>query len=148
MPSVQSPQGCGVAPIFCKNVTYSRKKDSFSTPKNSFDSRKNMFIFFNFIYYLKDEIIDTMNFKSDINLVPKESESNETLNNIETNEINNLDDNKLSIEETSKSKELTNIDTKNDIITTNTDNTLNMDTRIDSNDNENKPLCEKENKKS
>ena len=148
MPSVQSPQGCGVAPIFCKNVTYSRKKDSFSTPKNSFDSRKNMFIFFNFIYYLKDEIIDTMNFKSDINLVPKESKSNETLNNIETNEINNLDDNKLSIEETSKSKEITNIDTKNDIITTNTDNTLNMDTRIDSNDNKNKHLCEKENKKS
>lgn len=62
MPNVPSPSETGKAPIFYKNVTYSRKKDSFNTPKDSFDSSKNMLIYYSFIHYLKDDFILRMDF--------------------------------------------------------------------------------------
>ncbi|WP_430857606.1 hypothetical protein [Clostridium paraputrificum] len=69
MPNLPSPESSGIAPIFVKNITYSRKKDSFTRSKDSFDSDKNMLIFFTFIYYLKDEILGEMNFNNELNLL-------------------------------------------------------------------------------
>lgn len=64
MPNAPSPESNGIAPIFLKSITYSRKKESFSTPKPSFDSNKNMMIYFIFIHYLKKPFINKMNFES------------------------------------------------------------------------------------
>lgn len=63
MPNTPTPESNGLAPIFNKNVTYCRKKDSFSTPKNSFDSNKNMLIYFTFIHFLRNKVSLNMNFK-------------------------------------------------------------------------------------
>lgn len=62
MPNLLSPESSGIAPIFSKTITYSRKKDEFSKIKETFDSEKNIFIFFTFIHYFKDDIINEMNF--------------------------------------------------------------------------------------
>ena len=62
MPSLPSPENSGIAPIFSKTITYSRKKNEFSKIKETFDSEKNIFIFFTFIHYFKDDIINEMNF--------------------------------------------------------------------------------------
>lgn len=68
MPNLPSPESSGMAPIFTKSVTYSRKKDSFTRSKDTFDSSKNMLIFFLLIYYLDDDVLKEMNFKDEINL--------------------------------------------------------------------------------
>ncbi|MGL4773195.1 MAG: hypothetical protein ACRC2K_06455 [Clostridium sp.] len=60
MSNIPTPQSSGLAPIFIKNVSYSRKKDTFEPGKNTFDSSTNMLIFFTFIYYLKDDVCETM----------------------------------------------------------------------------------------
>ena len=62
MPDLPAPEISGVAPIFVKNVTYSRKKNTFTSSKTSFDSNKNMFMFFLLIHYLKDGIVENMSF--------------------------------------------------------------------------------------
>ena len=64
MPDLPVPESSGYAPIFIKNITYSRKKNTFTSTKTSFDSSKNMFIFFLFIHHFKDGIIEKMNFNS------------------------------------------------------------------------------------
>lgn len=60
--SVPTPDSVGIAPIINKYVTYSRKKDYFYHAKDSFESERNMFIFFAFIYFLKDSVVDLMKF--------------------------------------------------------------------------------------
>ncbi|MBW6410528.1 hypothetical protein [Clostridium weizhouense] len=62
MPNLPTPESSGLAPIFVKNLSYSKKRDSFSSPKVSFDSNKNMFSFFVMIYFLKDSVINEMGF--------------------------------------------------------------------------------------
>ncbi|HBJ1648957.1 TPA: hypothetical protein LA460_001346, partial [Clostridium botulinum] len=62
MPNLPSPESNGLAPVFVKNLSYSRKKDCFTVPKVSFDSNKNMFSFLLFIYFLKDDIEKEMGF--------------------------------------------------------------------------------------
>jgi hypothetical protein len=62
MPNIPSPESAGLAPLFAKNIIYSRKKDSFTRPKDVFDSYKNVLIFFLFIHYFMDDIINEMNF--------------------------------------------------------------------------------------
>ena len=64
MPSIPTPDNNGLAPIFIKNITYSRKKDSFSSSKNSFYSNRNMIIYYSFIHYLRNSIINVMEFNS------------------------------------------------------------------------------------
>lgn len=64
MPILPTPKGTGLAPIFIKNVTYSKRKDSLNIKKTSFDSNKNMLNFFLIIYVLKDKIEDFMEFNS------------------------------------------------------------------------------------
>ena len=70
MPNLPTPESSGMAPIFTKSITYSKKKNSFSRSKDTFDSSKNMLIFFVLIHYLNDDVINEMNFKDDINLSP------------------------------------------------------------------------------
>lgn len=67
MPDLPAPDNSGLAPIFIKSITYSRKKNTFTSSKTSFDSNKNMLVFFLFIHYLKDGIIEHMNFNNDNN---------------------------------------------------------------------------------
>lgn len=57
MPNLASPNSCGIAPIFNKTITYSKKKDSFDINSSSFDSYRNMFSFYLFILFFKDDFI-------------------------------------------------------------------------------------------
>lgn len=62
IPNFPTPDSSGMAPVFCKTITYSRKKDEFSKARQTFDSSKNIFILFNFIHYFLDDICTEMNF--------------------------------------------------------------------------------------
>lgn len=73
MPILPTPKGTGLAPIFVKSLTYSKKKDSLSAKRTSFDSNKNMFNFFLIIYLLKDMVEDFMEFNSPLDLEIKSS---------------------------------------------------------------------------
>lgn len=68
MPTTVTPSNLGVAPIFNKSISYSKKKDSFSISGSSFDSFKNMFIFNLIIFLFKED------FMSSINLLRKNDE--------------------------------------------------------------------------
>ncbi|MGL5352217.1 MAG: hypothetical protein ACRDA5_02685 [Clostridium sp.] len=57
MPNLASPNSSGIAPIFNRNITYSKKKDSFDINSSSFDSYRNMFSFYLFILLFKDNFI-------------------------------------------------------------------------------------------
>ena len=62
MPVLPTPKSTGLAPVFVKSLSYSKKKDSLNTKRTSFDSSKNMFNFFMIIYLLKDMVEDFMEF--------------------------------------------------------------------------------------
>ncbi|WP_293981774.1 hypothetical protein [uncultured Clostridium sp.] len=62
MPTLPTPKSSGIAPVFLKNLTYSKKKDVLSSSKLSFDSNKNMFNFYLIIYFLKDSAKKFMGF--------------------------------------------------------------------------------------
>jgi len=81
MPISLTPKSTGLAPIFIKNLSYSKRKDCLSTSRTSFDSNKNMFNFFLIIYLLKDTVEDFMEFTPFFN-------SEAPLNSINTNELN------------------------------------------------------------
>ncbi|WP_252216975.1 hypothetical protein [Clostridium sp. VAP41] len=88
MPNLPTPESNGLAPIFVKNLSYSRKKDCFTVPKVSFDSNKNMFSFLLFIYFLKDDIEKEMGFnKNKINMTDCRTTTN--INDEVSDEINN-----------------------------------------------------------
>ena len=81
MPILPTPKGTGLAPIFVKSLTYSKRKDSLSVKRTSFDSNKNMFNFFLIIYLLKDMIEDFMEFNSPSDLeIISDSEFNSSSN--------------------------------------------------------------------
>lgn len=67
MPVLPTPKSTGLAPVFVKSLTYSKRKDSLSTKRSSFDSNKNMFNFFLIIYFLKDMVEDFMEFTPSFN---------------------------------------------------------------------------------
>ncbi|AYF54257.1 hypothetical protein DFH04_05760 [Clostridium novyi] len=52
MTSIQSPEIAELAPIFIKNVTFSRSNNSFKSSKSTFDSRKNFNLFFLMLHLL------------------------------------------------------------------------------------------------
>lgn len=56
MPSLPTPDSVDMAPIFIKNITYNKKKESFTPSKITFDSGKNMLIYFLIIYFNKQFI--------------------------------------------------------------------------------------------
>lgn len=52
-PSIPTPEACEIAPVFFKNISYNKKKNSFSNPKNTFYTSENMFLFFLFIFLFR-----------------------------------------------------------------------------------------------
>ena len=91
MPNLPSPESSGMAPIFSKAVIYSKKKDEFSRSKETFDSSKNMLIYFVFIHYLNDDVLNEMNFKGEIDTTPQAEI--DSLDNISENSLDNDDKN-------------------------------------------------------
>jgi hypothetical protein len=61
MPNLPTPDSVDLAPIFIKNVTYNKKKESFTQSKLTFDSCKNMYIYLLIIYLNKLFTEDTFN---------------------------------------------------------------------------------------
>lgn len=57
MANTSSPSGLGIAPIFRRNVSYSKKKNVFSSSSSSFDSYKNIFIYQLIIFLFKDDFM-------------------------------------------------------------------------------------------
>jgi len=82
MPISPTPKSTGLAPVFIKSLSYSKRKDSLSTSRTSFDSNKNMLNFFLIIYLLKDLVENFMEFTSSSDSeVPIVSRSIDKLNN-------------------------------------------------------------------
>lgn len=102
MPMLPTPKSSGVASVFLKTLTYSKKKGTITSSKVSFDSNKNMFSFYLIIYLLKDKIkklmgfgINTSNSKKD-NSVQKSDKKPRV--NDENNTTDIMDDTVLSTE--------------------------------------------------
>lgn len=82
MPISPTPKSTGLAPIFIKSLSYSKRKDSLNTSRTSFDSNKNMFNFFLIIYLLKDMVEDFMEFTPSLDSeIPLDLRSINSLNN-------------------------------------------------------------------
>ena len=90
MATTQSPSNLGVAPVFKKNVTYSKKKDSFSSSNSSFDSYKNLYIYNLIIFLFKDEFMLETNLLSDSSDYRSAEDNN--LHEIETEIEDEIDD--------------------------------------------------------
>lgn len=75
MPNLPTLNSTGMCPIFLKNITYSKKKDTFETSRKSFDSYKNMFIYFTFIHVFKNMFIDSLAFNEDKKLLTRNNKS-------------------------------------------------------------------------
>lgn len=60
MPVLATPKSSGLAPVFIKNLEYSRKKDSISKSRITFDSSRNMLNFFLIINTFKNQVEETM----------------------------------------------------------------------------------------
>ncbi|MBU5455992.1 hypothetical protein [Caproiciproducens sp. MSJ-32] len=98
--TTSTPNSLGVAPIFNKSITYSKKRDEFSISSSSFNSFRNMFINNLIIYLFKDS------FMREMGLLPEDLELNNTEYNndystednanekdFEREEINNINNN-------------------------------------------------------
>lgn len=101
MPICPTPKSTGSAPVFVKNLNYSKRKDTLSISRNSLDSNKNMINFFLIIYLLKDMVKDIMEFTSynnlemPINLRTAASASNNTNSNIIDNDLSTQNSSEL-----------------------------------------------------
>ncbi|WP_442878536.1 hypothetical protein [Clostridium sp.] len=89
MPNLSSPNSSGVAPIFNKTITYSKKKDSFDVNTSSFDSYRNMFSFYLFILLFKDDFISEIS----LNKLPINNTDTTASNNNLNSNIQLTDDN-------------------------------------------------------
>ncbi|WP_460289212.1 hypothetical protein [Clostridium sp. CTA-7] len=67
MPTTSTPTNLGIAPIFNKSISYSKKRDSFLSSSSSFDSFKNMYIYQLIIFLFKDD------FMNEIKLITSDS---------------------------------------------------------------------------
>lgn len=95
MSVLPTPKSTGLAPIFVKNLEYSKKKDNLSKGRITFDSNKNMTNFFLIIYLFRNSVEDTM----ELNLPLEEQEAlNNSLRKSSSSESKNanLDNNKPS----------------------------------------------------
>jgi len=64
MPNIPAPDSVDLAPIFIKNISYNKKKETFSQSKLTFDSSKNMFIYLLIIYLSKFTAEDNLDNKN------------------------------------------------------------------------------------
>ena len=95
MSVLPTPKSTGLAPIFVKNLEYSKKKDNLSNGRVTFDSNKNMTNFFLIIYLFRNSVEDTM----ELNLPLEEQEGlNNSLRNSSSSGSKNanLDNNEPS----------------------------------------------------
>ena len=95
MSVLPTPKSTGLAPIFVKNLEYSKKKDNLSKGRITFDSNKNMTNFFLIIYLFRNSVEDTM----ELNLPLEEQEGlNNSLRNSSSSGSKNanLDNNEPS----------------------------------------------------
>lgn len=105
--TTSTPNSLGVAPIFNKSITYSKKRDEFSASSSSFNSFRNMFITNLIIYLFKDS------FMREMGLLPEDLE----LNNNNDNSINdnsnsdNINEKNYKRDETTESTENSGIET-------------------------------------
>ena len=58
MSSTQTPSTIGLAPVFIKSVSFSKKKNMFLPSKASFDSTKHVFICFLITHLFKDKVMN------------------------------------------------------------------------------------------
>lgn len=135
MPMLPSPKSNGIAPVFLKNLTYSKKKDVLSTSKLSFDSNKNMFNFYLIIYYLKDKAKKFMGFVSvkksstDSSQTENSKSNRSSINDLDSTEENSNTDKTINAEVLPSEKIVNIVDTS--IVSTenlNSINTLSEDT--------------------
>ncbi|MGL5085939.1 MAG: hypothetical protein ACRC68_09565, partial [Clostridium sp.] len=82
MPNLASPNSLGIAPIFNRNITYSKKKDSFDVNSSSFDSYRNMFSFYLFILLFKDNFITETSLDRSFDINLDNSKDLYTINNL------------------------------------------------------------------
>ena len=95
MSVLPTPKSTGLAPIFVKNLEYSKKKDNLSNGRITFDSNKNMTNFFLIIYLFRNSVEDTM----ELNLpLEKQEALNNSLRKSSSSESKNanLDNNEPS----------------------------------------------------
>lgn len=95
MSVLPTPKSTGLAPIFVKNLEYSKKKDNLSKGRITFDSNKNMTNFFLIIYLFRNSVEDTM----ELNLpLEKQEALNNSLRKSSSSESKNanLDNNEPS----------------------------------------------------
>ena len=108
MPTTSTPTSLGIAPIFNKSISYSKKRDSFSTSGSSFDSFKNMYIYQLIIFLFKDDFMREINlldpdpsYRNDSNTPIIEDENNEDtlsekdISEVEDEEFENIENNEL-----------------------------------------------------
>lgn len=100
MPVLPTPKSSGIAPVFVKNLVYSKKKDVLSNSKISFDSNKNMFNFYLIIYFLKDNAKKFMGFLSPKNTSKEYSEKSKTRSDNLINDNDDLIDIELDMNQT------------------------------------------------
>jgi len=67
MPTMSTPTNLGVAPIFNKYVTYSKKRGTFSSSISSFDSYRNMFIHSLIIHLFEESVMRELNIFDEFN---------------------------------------------------------------------------------
>ena len=108
MPTTSTPTSLGIAPIFNKSISYSKKRDSFTTSGSSFDSFKNMYIYQLIIFLFKDDFMREINlldpdpsYRNDSNTPIIEDENNEDtlsekyISEVEDEEFENIENNEL-----------------------------------------------------
>ena len=107
-----TPSSLGVAPIFRRNISYSKKKNTFSNSSSSFDSFKNLFIYQLIIFLFRDD------FFKEVSLIKleaplrnsEESSSNDTETNIESSlEVQENDDDRVK-EENLSNEDVSNLE--------------------------------------
>lgn len=132
MPVLPTPKSVGLAPIFIKSLSYSKRKDSLSISRTSFDSNKNMFNFFLIIYLLKDMVEDFMEFTPSFDSeIPLDLRSiNELNSNSDKGSINknvasnNCNENPSDLPILNSSKD---INLKNDLTSLNIEECVNLE---------------------
>lgn len=62
MPRIQNPRISSLAPVFIKNILYSKKKDSFTIKHKIFESNKNFLIFLLILNYFSNDAKTLMGF--------------------------------------------------------------------------------------
>ncbi|MGL5244922.1 MAG: hypothetical protein ACRC7R_07120, partial [Sarcina sp.] len=128
IPNSSSPELTGLASIFIKNITYSRKKDIFASDKVTFDSNINFFLFFIINYLLQNDYIDTTFSNINYENINSRKENANIKMNLNEDKKNKTTSNSLNTKDSSKDNLLHNSDYINN---DNTSNLINLEIEED-----------------